>query len=41
MDKLFESRKLQKLIREVIENQNDHKAIKVIKFMIKIACPQK
>lgn len=39
MDKLLESWKLQKLKQEVIENQNNHKAIKLIKFMIKIAPP--
>lgn len=40
MDKLLESWKLQKLKQEVIENQNNHKAIKLIKFMIKIAPPK-
>lgn len=41
MGKFLESHKLQKLKQEVIENQSNHKSIKVIKFIIKNLTPQK
>lgn len=41
MEKLLESCKLQKLMQEVTDNQNNRKAINITKFMIKIAPSKK